>query len=215
MDDRTRAITRRSLHGLAELVLAGPQFRSCGRIELKAAPGGFATVAEPQVRLAGVELVTEDTRLPVGGRTYSELAAAIGLTASGLDDVYKDGPGCAVDDVCHVDPAAAEELARAFELGDVNLRRLASVVTPVLWPEHFDIAIELERVNFGVSPGDGFLPEPYAYVGPWQRNALADDFWNAPFGAARPLSDLADSNAVFTFFTTGRDLLRSLPGGEP
>ena len=209
MNDGSRALTRRSLHGLAELVLAGPQYRACGRIELRASPGGFATVAEPHVRLEGVELVAGDTRLPVTGRTYSELAAAIELTASALDDVYSDGPGCDVDDVCELDPAAVPEIAWAFELGDVTLRRLAPSATPVLWPEHFDIAIDLDRVNFGVSPGDDFLAEPYAYVGPWQHAGLDDDFWNAPFGAARPLTGLADSDALLAFFTRGRDLLRS------
>jgi hypothetical protein len=208
MDYKTRASTRRSLHGLAELVLAGPQYRTCGRIELRASPGGFATVGEPQVRLAGLELVAQDSRLPVGGRTYSELATAIGLTASALDDVYTDGPGCGVDDVCEVDPTAAVELAGAFELGDVTLRRLAPTANPVLWPEHFDMAIELDRVNFGVSPGDAFLAEPYAYVGPWQRGGLQGDFWNAPFGAARRLTDLTDTDAVLAFFASGRDRLR-------
>jgi hypothetical protein len=209
MNEGSRALTRRSLHGLAELVLAGPQYRTCGRIELRASPGGFATVAEPYARLDGVELVAEDTRLPVDGRTYSELAAAIGQVASALDDVYSDGPGCETDDVCEVDQAAVREIARAFELGDVVLRRLAPSATPVLWPEHFDIAVDLDRVTFGVSPGDEFLPEPYAYVGPWQRTGLDEEFWNAPFGAARPLTGLADSDALLAFFTTGRDLLRS------
>jgi hypothetical protein len=207
MDEKTRALTRRSLHGLAELVLAGPQYRACGRIELRASPGGFATVADPRVRLAGIELVAQDARLSVSGRTYSELATAIGVTASALDDVYSDGPGCGVDDVCEVEPAAVEELGAAFELGDVALRQLAPAATPVLWPEHFDIAIELDRANFGVSPGDAFLPRPYAYVGPWQREGLAGEFWNAPFGAARPLTDLADADAVVAFFVTGRERL--------
>jgi hypothetical protein len=207
MDERTRAFTRRSLHGLAELVLAGPQYRACGRIELRASPDGFATVAQPHARLDGVELVAGNQRLPVNGRTYSELAAAIGVTASALDDVYSEGPGCDVDDVCELDPEAVQEIAWAFELGDVTLRRLAPSATPVLWPEHFDIAIDLDRVNFGVSPGDDFLPEPYAYVGPWQRTGLDEEFWNAPFGAARPLTQLPRAEALLAFFTAGRDRL--------
>jgi hypothetical protein len=40
-----------------------------------------------QVRLAGIEPVARDSQLPVGGRTYSELATATGLTASAVDDV--------------------------------------------------------------------------------------------------------------------------------
>ena len=38
---------------------------------------------------------------------------------------------------------------------------------PVLWPEHFDLAIDVDEVNYGVSPGDGYHGAPYAYVGPW------------------------------------------------
>ena len=39
------AATRRSLHGVAELVLAGPQYRATGKLRLGVVPGGFATVA--------------------------------------------------------------------------------------------------------------------------------------------------------------------------
>jgi hypothetical protein len=37
---------------------------------------------------------------------------------------------------------------------------------PVLWPEHFDVAVTVAGVNYGVSPGDSYHPLPYAYVGP-------------------------------------------------
>jgi hypothetical protein len=75
-------------------------------------------------------------------------------------------------------------------------------VEPVLWPEHFDLAVTVDEVNYGVSPGDTYLDEPYAYVGPWQ--ARTGPFWNAPFGAARPLSELGDADAVAGFFTEAR-----------
>jgi hypothetical protein len=67
----------------------------------------------------------------------------------------------------------------------------------VLWPEHFDVAVTLDEVNYGVSLGDGYLPEPYAYVGPWQPRT--GEFWNAPFGAAKPLTGMD----VEDFFRTG------------
>jgi hypothetical protein len=57
-------------------------------------------------------------------------------------------------------------------------------------------------VNYGVSPGDGFLPEPYAYVGPWTPRE--GEFWNAPFGAVRRASELADAGEVAAFFAAGR-----------
>ena len=52
---------------------------------------------------------------------------------------------------------------------------------------------------------------PYAYVGPWAVPA-ADDFWDAPFGAARPISELADADAVLAFFVEGRDRLGGARG---
>ncbi|OLP58852.1 hypothetical protein BJM39_25905 [Salmonella enterica subsp. enterica serovar Javiana] len=75
----------------------------------------------------------------------------------------------------------------------------------MLWPEHFDIAVTLDRVNYGVSPGDETIASPYAYVGPWDR---ADgEFWNAPFGAARTLRELGSADAVLAFFRQGLALL--------
>jgi len=70
-------------------------------------------------------------------------------------------------------------------LGDAALRALGEQVAgvqaprPVLWPEHFDIGITLDEVNYGVSPGDDMIGEPYAYVGPFRRREGA--FWNQPF----------------------------------
>jgi hypothetical protein len=32
------------------------------------------------------------------------------------------------------------------------LRSFAPGLEPVLWPEHFDLGIKLDEVNFGVSP---------------------------------------------------------------
>ncbi|MEV6627137.1 hypothetical protein AB0M83_30830 [Amycolatopsis sp. NPDC051106] len=67
--------TRRSLHGVAELLLAGPQHRATGRIELEVVAGGFATVASPALRVEGDALRTDSARLPLAGRTYAEVAA--------------------------------------------------------------------------------------------------------------------------------------------
>lgn len=42
-----------------------------------------------------------------------------------------------------------------------------------LWPEHFDLAVEIgaeaagQRAAYGASPGDELHPEPYLYVAPW------------------------------------------------
>ena len=195
--------TRRSLHGVAELLLAGPQHRATGRIELRVAEGGFATVAEPALRVDGGELVTDAARVPLAGRTYLEVAAEAGLEAGEPAGVYSGGPGVRPGETITFDADALKGLLAAFADGDRALREFAPDVTPVLWPEHFDVAITLDEVNYGVSPGDGYLGEPYAYVGPFEPRE--GEFWDAPFGAARPVREL--DGEITAFFRTGRERL--------
>lgn len=203
MDEHSLTVTRRSLHGVAEMVLAGPQYRHGGGIQLRVVADGFGTVTWPNLRVASDSLITETGSLRLAG-SYRELAAAAGVEARRLDDVYSGGPKIAIDEQIEIDPEAARLLEEAFTRGEAALRTLAPDVMPVLWPEHFDVGISVDDVNYGVSPGDHAIPEPYAYVGPWNRRT--GDFWNAPFGAARPLTELPDTTAIADFFTTGRKL---------
>jgi hypothetical protein len=83
----------------------------------------------------------------------------------------------------------------------------------VLWPEHFDLGLTLDEVNYGISPGDGFLGEPYAYAGPWKPRQGA--FWNAPFGAARPVRLLPGATALHDFFMEARDRAARDPARRP
>jgi hypothetical protein len=202
MDEQTYVSTRRSLHGVAELILAGPQYRRGNGIRLRVTPGGFGTVAEPDIRVDGEQLVTSSGRLPLTGGTYVERAAAAGVEASRLDDVYHGGPKIDPDELIELDPEATRLLAEALARGDAALRELSPDSGPVLWPEHFDVGIVLDEVNYGVSPGDDGIPSPYAYVGPWRPRQ--GDFWNASFGAARSLTELPDGAAVVAFFREGR-----------
>jgi hypothetical protein len=194
--------TRRSWHGVAELVLAGPQYRRSGTIRLRAAPGGFATTREPALAVVGGDLVAGETRVGIDGQTPRRLAEAVGADVGPPGLVYHDGSGIDADAPLRVDEAAAAVLARALTAGDTALRRFAPDQTPVLWPEHFDLGVAVDEVNYGVSSGDRYLDEPYAYVGPWTTRTGA--FWNAPFGAARPLGDPPDVDAIVAFFTDGR-----------
>jgi hypothetical protein len=201
MDAVIVADTRRSWHGLAELVLAGPQYRRSGTIRLRVTPGGFGTVAEPDLRVDGDHLAVGDHRLPLAGTTYAEVGALAGVDVAG-PGLYGDGSGVLPEEDIRIDAAAAAYLADCFVRGDAALRALAPGVEPVLWPEHFDLAVTVEEINYGVSPGDGYLAEPYAYVGPWRPRT--GPFFTAPFGAARRLGDLADAGAVVAWFTDGR-----------
>jgi hypothetical protein len=198
------AATRRSLHGVAELLLAGPQHRRSGTIRLRVVPGGFATVAAPDVAVLGREAVSPGRRASLDGRPLRVVAEDLGVDAGPPEGVYADGSGVDLDEVLGLDPAAADQLMGSFATGDTALRAFAPEATPVLWPEHFDLGITLDEVNYGLSPGDAHHPEPYAYVGPWRMDGLLGDFWNVAFGAARPLADLGGPERVRGFFDEGR-----------
>jgi len=195
--------TRLSLHAVAELLLAGPQYDASGTIKLRVTPGGFGTVAAPSTRVDGTALIAGDRLVALDGRTVSAVAAEAGLPTRSLADLYSDGPGLTADHRLTIDPDAAAEIADGFRVGAEALAAFAPDTEAVLWPEHFDLGISLDEVNYGVSPGDSFLDVPYAYVGPWSPGDVTGPFWNAPFGAAHPLSEIPD---LGTFFADGRDL---------
>jgi len=125
------------------------------------------------------------------------------IVPGGFATVYHEGSGAAPGEHVDADPAVAGYLADCFATGDAALRRLVPELTPVLWPEHFDVGVTVDEVNYGVSLGDSAVPEPYAYVGPWQPRA--GEFWNVPFGAARLLRELGDTDGVAAFFAQGRE----------
>ncbi|MFD7453899.1 hypothetical protein [Kitasatospora sp. NPDC059827] len=204
MDAETLVRTRRSLHAVAELVLAGPQYRASGTIRLRACPGGFGTVAEPGLRVVGAELVGRGRAVSLERTSCVALGAALGLGVGAPEGVYRDGPGVAADRPIEVDPAAARWLAHCFALGEAALRELFPTEEPVIWPEHFDLGITVDAVNYGLSPGDAFLAEPYAYVGPHERRQ--GEFWNAPFGAARTVHGLGGAGGLLDFLDEGRRL---------
>lgn len=195
--------TRRALHGVAELVLAGPQYDRSGTIRLRVTPGGFGTVSEPELRFRHGQVVGPGGEVAVDGRTAAQVAAAVGVEPRPLHDLYSGGPGIPVDEVLQVDGEQAARLTDAFAVGQEALSALAPGEDPVIWPEHFDIGVTVDEVNYGVSPGDDFSPGPYAYVGPW--SVPQGDFWNAPFGAFRPLTEEATVEDLLTFFQAGRD----------
>jgi hypothetical protein len=205
MSDEQLATARRSLHAVAELVLAGPQYRLTGKLRLRVVPGGFATVLTPELRAVGTGVAGDGgAAVPIDGHTARALGAELGVKAGRPEGAYADGAGVDPDETLTLDPGQADVIMGALARGHDALIALAPAETPVLWPEHFDVAIRADDMNFGVSPGDGFIAEPYAYVGV-ARPPAGDAFWNAPFGAAVPLAELPDAVAVTAFFTEGRD----------
>lgn len=210
----TFAATVAALHGVAEQIVA-PARKPENEIALEATPGGFGTPpfdhdgVEQQVRVDGVELVyaaggherrAELTTLEDARRLVARLVPAGPLSAEPLD----------------VDPEAAARLADWYAFGAAILAAIAdATASPIrLWPEHFDIAIEMgeERANYGFSPGDAHHPEPYAYVGPWTAE-VNGPLWQATgfSGAELTYAELRAAPdpraAALDFFTTRKEAL--------
>ncbi|MEJ8279475.1 hypothetical protein [Pseudonocardia spirodelae] len=201
MDTHTLVTTRRGLHAVAEHLLAGPQERAHGTIHLRVSDGGFAPVHGPW-RVEGAELVGGGGRVPLTG-TLADVAAAAGIAGPAVPGGYDTHADWPAGRPLEIDPAAAATLAGWFARGDAALDAFAPYADRVLWPEHFDLGLVRDEVNYGVSPGDAGHPEPYAYVGPWAPRS--GPFWNAPFGALRPAADLPDVAALTAFLLAGRD----------
>lgn len=219
--------TAASLHRVAEAIVA-PARKPDNEISLRATPGGFGTPefehggARQRVRVEGDELVQEcsdkERRAPlrslaVAGEAITELLP--------IDARLSDEP-------LAVDAAASRALGACFGFGAEVLGRLLADASPDdeaspvrLWPEHFDIAIELGsetqgvRANYGLSPGDEGHEEPYLYVGPWSA-AVDGDLWNANgfAGAELSYSELIAAEdqtaAALDFYASRRDALTAL-----
>ena len=200
MDTEIFVSTRQALHAVAELLLAGPAFAKDADIRLRATPGGFGVWRQPGPRVDGTDLVIGDRRVPLVG-TIASVADAAELVPRNLADVYADVVAVSVDAPLRVSADAAAAVGTAFDHGSKALSAFAPDAEPVLWPEHFDIGISLGEINYGVSPGDTSIEVPYAYVGPWQ--VPSGPFWNQPFGAARPMTDLPTPQDIIGFFEEG------------
>jgi hypothetical protein len=220
-----------ALHTVAEK-LVSPARKPDNEIALEASPGGFGTPefefggARHRVRVEGAELVHEidgdERRARLGSLDGAAIVVADLLPA----DVEVDS------DPLEIDSDASLALGQWYEFGTGVLSRLVDAATddagatpPHLWPEHFDIAIELgseavgERANFGLSPGDENHVEPYLYVGPWSAE-VSGELWQANgfSGAEMSYRDLVaapdQGSAAMSFFETRRDALATIFGGS-
>lgn len=225
--------TRESLHALAEHVLAPARHRVAGRIGLRAIDGGFGTPpfgdGPETIRVVGTNLVvthgTEERVVPI--TTIGAAAAAVGITPGAPTGVYTPVLALEPDRPLAVDPAAADVLAHWYAFGTEALETLRAEADASdapseiqLWPEHFDLGLDLgdetrgARGIFGASPGDTYHPEPYLYAMHWV-DVPDDPYWNdRAFGGASCLypdllaaSDPLD--AGLAFFRRGRDVLAS------
>lgn len=200
-------VTRVALHRLAEQILSRARQHANGRIALRYTHGGFGTPffgEDVQLRVRGVDLIVQasaDARhAPI--TTLAAAADAIGRQLLPDDLVLDDEP-------LDVDPAASAFLGDWYGFGASILEQLRAEVPPQLdpsrvqlWPEHFDLAVEIgaeaagRRAAYGASPGDELHPEPYLYVAPWTAPPPGE-LWSAttfegaelPFAALREAGD--------------------------
>ncbi len=198
----TLSATRDALHRLAEEVIAPARAAVNGKIGLRFTAGGFGTPFfgdDVQVRVRGELLVVADAR----GERSTSITTLAGAAAHLGPELL--APGTVNDDTpLAVDPAASLFLGDWFGFGASVLEELRAGAGDELepsrvqlWPEHFDIAVEIgseeagQRAGYGASPGDDEHPEPYLYVVPWGE-VPAGDLWQASgfAGAELPYSAL-------------------------
>jgi hypothetical protein len=216
--------TRGSLHRLAEHVLAPARYASTQRIGLRQSPGGIATPpfgeTDRVVAIDRLELVVIDHTGPRSGSrrspitTVADAARFVGIAPGAPQGVYRPSTPLEPDAPLPVDLDAAEVIAMWYELTSLALRSFATSIAgdepseAQLWPEHFDLALSADRINYGGSPGDEYIDMPYLYVGPFEGPPAQDDpFWNQSFGAAIGFDEIATIEDAFAFFRRGRSLV--------
>ena len=228
---RNFAETVSSLHRVAEQIVA-PARKPDNEIALEATPGGFGTPlfewegATHQVRVEGVELVHSD-----GDGERRAPLQSLATAAEAVEGLLPAGTSLDTGRL-EIDESSSRALAAWYAFGAELLNLLVAEAgpgdaptSPTLWPEHFDIAIELgaealgRRANYGLSPGDDLHAEPYLYVGPFTAE-VSGDLWNARDfnGAELGYSELLEAEdqrtAAMDFFITRRDALAAITGGS-
>jgi len=232
--DQALTPTRRSWHLLAAHVVAEERFRRVGHSGLEPTPRGFRTPAAEPV---GVEVDLDQllvrtahdvARRPVTtvGDAQAWVLGEVGPPRWGEQPGLHDPPAAVPPATpLPIDRGAAAWLGSWFSLGHVVLQELVTdpvsteAGVPTLWPEHFDVGIELlggdHRASYGLSPGDDTIATPYAYVVPWvpSRMVTGDARWNDPLlrgasiGAGELVAGTDPQDLLLAWFRERRDLL--------
>ena len=231
------AESRDALQRVAVHIVARARSQATGRFGLRVTVGGFGTPEFgddlTRVRVSGGYLIRESggtggastAATAIDGATLAELADFADVDLGADLEVGHDTPP--LGDACQrlvVHDAVAGGLGAWYSLVACALDRVVAGASPgaaptlvQLWPEHFDVALDLaaapeRRVNLGGSSGDGYHADPYLYVGPWTADRPGDpEFWNAPFGAVFGYDEVRRAHdpldAAVRFFERGIGLL--------
>ena len=226
------ARTRRALHKVAEHVISPTRKRANGKIGLSYTWGGFGTPffgKNVQIRVVGDALIVQMGERVQHGRltTLEDAAEFIGFDLTRYDLAGADEP-------LDVDIEASVWLGEWFGFAASVLQQLRvespeeelEVSRVQLWPEHFDMAVELgseqqgRRATYGLSPGDEQHEEPYVYVSPWE--GVPDDarLWNArgfrgaQLSCGELLAAKSQREAALSFLRERRDALAASRGAQ-
>jgi hypothetical protein len=202
----TFSTTVEALHAVAANVMSAAYFHATSHIGLRPTPRGFGTPvfgAEERVRVDATALVHERAGQVRRHQltTLTAAAAFVGVPL-GAPPVFNATTAIAPDAPLVVDRDGALAVADWYALAAALLHDLRAAHETVsstdlqIWPEHFDLACELgdesagNRANFGASPGDAGIPEPYLYVGPFDPARRVGALGTHGFGAALTYSEL-------------------------
>jgi hypothetical protein len=227
--------TTAGLSQLAFFAMAPARFEQNGKVGLRYTFRGFGTPfygRDRQVRIEDQYLVIQDGDSAIGHEITTIRDAA---RLAGVDYRERWGPDWH-DPPAPTDPDTPLEIDPAAVLVCSNIIGCAySVLEQIrfeareeekpsrvqVWPEHFDVGLEIgdeahgRRAEFGVSPGYPAHPEPYVYVSPWVKEGLDDPYWNADAfgGSSLRYSELVTAEnqreSALDFLRTGLELLRA------
>jgi len=189
--------TRDKLHQLAFFAMSPARYKAVGRMGLRSTPGGFGTPEfDGQVARIERDLLVLEANENAATQTITTIRAAAQFFGVEYDRLwfrdFKDQLAPADPDAdLSVDIEGVVAVADWFEFGTEVLGRLRGYGLPdddvsetQIWPEHFDVAIEMgdeargQRASFGASPGDAAHPEPYVYVSAWGEIDRRNRYWN-------------------------------------
>jgi hypothetical protein len=226
--------TRTAWHSVAEDVLARARYDANGKIGLRYTRHGVGTPwfrhrdADAQVRIEGSSVVVHrdgDTHsIPM--TTVAAAAELAGVEPRAPDEVYTPATALAPDAPLVLDDHSIEFLGAWFGFAASALEQVRAEADSLdqpsrvqLWPEHFDLSVDLgdeqagRRGTFGASPGDDVDLLPYLYVTHW-GDVAEDEYWNEQHfpGASLTVATLAaapDQRAsALTFLRRGWEQLR-------
>ena len=217
------ATTRVGLHAVAEHILTPARFSANAKVGLRWTLGGFGTPffgPDCQLRTVRATLVDGERIAPL--TTLRAAGEFAGVTPGAPTSIFTPTTPCDLDAPLQIDSDAAAAYGDFFGFTTSVLEQLRAESLPgdtpsrvQLWPEHFDISVDLGdekvggRATYGGSPGDAEHPRPYLYVSTWTTKT--GPFWNEPFGAGLAygvlLSDQDQRATALDFFRTARALL--------